>query len=485
MPQQTTSDSNEIGEALVLAGLAVALWKGLEYITGGSKTEESQRLVQEANALYERGEIKGALEKLGKAIEKDKQNALAYNQIAWFLATDASTLPPSAARTQELQQAFNYATRAVELETNPKIKGNYHDTLAEVYFQTGQYDEAIVEFKRALALAPDLDKQDSAYPANFRLGICYQAKNNLTAAREAFLRAIADGTQNPFVYGALGDVCFNLGSYHEAVQYYAQVPTLGAKWQFPDAQFARQWMANVLVNAGSAYYHLGNLPEWKRMNEHARQFDHASPYPLANLASERARQSDATGMRQYLEAAMPLLIVERDQALISFFKTEPNFEPYRAMVYQLLLGHQKISPREFAEWRTAQNAAPAKKISKPARPRRKSSAAPANVTYNIHGVTESTLVIGDENRVRVQTNTSDARANALQTIRAAIEKSDLSALKKQDALHYVEQLGRALATPASAQRTEAIARYTEKLQAEVQGTSVLPLLGGPLGELLP
>ncbi len=467
MPQQTSSDSNEFGEALVLAGLALALWKGLEYVSGSSKTEESQRLVQEANALYERGEIKSAIEKLGKAIEKDKQNALAYNQIAWFLATNASTLPPSEARTNELQQAFNYATRAVELETNPQVKGNYYDTLAEVYFQNGQYDEAIVEFKRALTLAPDLDKTDSAYPANFRLGICYQAKNNLTAAREAFLRAIADGTQNPFVYGALGDTCFNLGSYHEAVQYYTQVPTLGSKWKFPDSQFARQWMANVLVNAGSAYYHLGNLAEWKRMNEHARQFDPASPYPLANLASERARSSDATGMRQYLEAAMPLLIVERDQALISFFKTEPNFEPYRAMVYQLLLGHQKISPREFAEWRTAQNATP-----------------PANVTYNIHGVTASTLVIGDENRVRVQTNKSDARADALQTIRTAIETGDLSALKKQDALHYVEQLGRALASPDSPQRSEAIARYKEKLQAEVQGTAVAKVIGGPLGSLM-
>ncbi|HWE03192.1 MAG TPA: hypothetical protein VG326_12350 [Tepidisphaeraceae bacterium] len=98
------------------------------------------------------------LEKLGKKNEADalfaecyeKQQKLCirfpdsanqHNQIAWLAAKC----------DRQLDAALEHARRAVELM--PK-RTSYIDTLAEVYFMRGQYDEAIVEMKKCVAIEP-------------------------------------------------------------------------------------------------------------------------------------------------------------------------------------------------------------------------------------------------------------------------------------------------------------------------------------------
>lgn len=69
------------------------------------------------------------------------QSAARHNQVAWLAAECG----------RELDNALSHARRAVELEPT---KTAYLDTLAETHFKRGEYDDAITQIKKCIALEP-------------------------------------------------------------------------------------------------------------------------------------------------------------------------------------------------------------------------------------------------------------------------------------------------------------------------------------------
>ena len=80
-----------------------------------------------------------------RIIQMDPAQSLAYNNLAWYLAT---------APYEELRdpsRAIHLAKRAVELEPSPM----YLDTLAEAYYANGQYDKAVKVIEEAISNAKE------------------------------------------------------------------------------------------------------------------------------------------------------------------------------------------------------------------------------------------------------------------------------------------------------------------------------------------
>lgn len=90
--------------------------------------EESRSNWAEAEANYR------------KAIELNRSNSIALNNLAWTLATHTNG---------NLDEALSFAQLAVELNRN---EASFYDTLGWIYFKKGLLSQAIESFKRAVAL---------------------------------------------------------------------------------------------------------------------------------------------------------------------------------------------------------------------------------------------------------------------------------------------------------------------------------------------
>jgi Zn-dependent protease with chaperone function len=150
------------GLAVYLVGLALVGTVGYLYQVGviGDKLDEYLRLralknlvqIEPNNALwrfdlgtllFQRNNLKQAVEELKLALELDPKNPEILNNLAWILATskEQSYFQPG--------QALVFAERAAQASPKPHIL----DTLAEAYHVNGMQEEALATAERALAAA--------------------------------------------------------------------------------------------------------------------------------------------------------------------------------------------------------------------------------------------------------------------------------------------------------------------------------------------
>jgi len=80
-----------------------------------------------------------------RIIQMDPSQSMAYNNLAWYLATAPYE------KLRDPLRAIQLAKRAVELEPSPM----YLDTLAEAYYANGQYDKAVRIIEKAISNAKE------------------------------------------------------------------------------------------------------------------------------------------------------------------------------------------------------------------------------------------------------------------------------------------------------------------------------------------
>jgi Tfp pilus assembly protein PilF len=166
------------------------------------------------DAFLNRHDARGALGHAQKAADLDDQNAEAAHLVALIYLYFCATSSPEDCR---LPEAERYARRAVAAKSDFREAQNtlgvvlvqekkYDDAVAvlkplaadilyptpwdawgnlgQAYLEKGQVDEAIDALRKSIAAQPEF------CVGNYRLGLAYEKKGDLHAAREALSRAV-------------------------------------------------------------------------------------------------------------------------------------------------------------------------------------------------------------------------------------------------------------------------------------------------------
>jgi serine/threonine protein kinase/tetratricopeptide (TPR) repeat protein len=176
--------------------------------------------------------IQSALDYFDQALKADPKFALAFTGIA-----DASLRMYAFKKDNFWTQRALTAAQAAE-QINDKLP-EVHTVLGSAYNATGKYSEAVVELKRAIALAPS---SDEAYR---RLGAAYLASGDYAHAVEAFQKAVNLNSYFWVNQNALGDAYFQSGDYPKALQAFQQVTVLA-----PDMDAGYENIGNVYAQQG-------------------------------------------------------------------------------------------------------------------------------------------------------------------------------------------------------------------------------------------
>lgn len=97
------------------------------------------------SARQAKGEYDWAISNFNKAIEADDTFALAYNNLAWILATCPDD------QIRDAEKAFQHGTKACELTGFQNAE--FLDTLAAAHAEAGQFEQAVQHAKQAVELA--------------------------------------------------------------------------------------------------------------------------------------------------------------------------------------------------------------------------------------------------------------------------------------------------------------------------------------------
>lgn len=96
-------------------------------------------------------------------------------------------------------------------KSDPKSPANWVN-LGWVYFQQGQYNQALAQYKKAMDLDPNY------YPAHYNLGLAYMQVKKYDLAAESLKKAVSIEKKSGAAYLNLGVSYNQLGKYDEAIK---------------------------------------------------------------------------------------------------------------------------------------------------------------------------------------------------------------------------------------------------------------------------
>ncbi|HEV2420281.1 MAG TPA: tetratricopeptide repeat protein [Candidatus Acidoferrales bacterium] len=222
-------------------------------------------------------DIQSALDYFSQAVAKDPSFALAYSGVA------EASLRMYGIKKDSFwtDKALGAAEQAKAL--NDKLP-EVHFALGSTYSETGKYDQAVVELKRATVLAPNSDE------AYLRLGDAYLQSGNAPAALQAFQKAIQ---LNPYFWtnqDELGNAYFQQADYTKALEAFHQITVLA-----PDIDVGYENIGNVYLQQGKykdciPYYQkaLQIEPYWTTYSNLGTAYFFLKQYPDAAAAYEKA-----------------------------------------------------------------------------------------------------------------------------------------------------------------------------------------------------
>jgi len=223
----------------------------------------------------------------------------------------AKKMPNDASSYHNLGNAYNKMGRLDEAITEYKkalaIAPNFvmaHCHLGVAYYKKGMFDEAIAEYKKTLAIAPNF------VMAHCHLGIAYAKKGMFDEAIAECNKALSINPSYIQAYNNLGFIYANKGMVDKAISVYKQVLTIAPNF------------ALAHLNLGNTYRKKGELD--KAITEYKRAIAIKPDYVKAhnNLA-----------VAYYDKGNYKLAIVHCDKALELRYSVNPKFlellKPYR------------------------------------------------------------------------------------------------------------------------------------------------------------
>lgn len=357
-----SDDSNDIGATFSVVGLAAAaagIWSLFNQAqNSNSNHNHNQREIEQEFAqacqFMQQGQYQQAISIFFSILQKNPSHAPTYGYLAWIYAI----------HNYELDQALEFANRAIELAQTDWDRICFMDTLAEVHAHRGEIDRAINLSFQFLQSMQQLNQVIQSPVTYFRLAWCYQSQQDFNAVYGFLQQALAINGLGAGDYAIAGDICQAMGFsciqnelYHHAIthlnngknQYETSMAI--ANNQGVDDNWFRFKLSETFNNLGVAFYFLEDFKNGYAAYQSAYNYYPYNPYPPINLAMLAALQNDKQLMRYWLEIGIPLIADNppfwQAAHLISIIIHDQDFEAYRSEVLGMLLAQNKISPSEY------------------------------------------------------------------------------------------------------------------------------------------
>jgi tetratricopeptide (TPR) repeat protein len=274
-------------------------------------------------ALVERGDFDAARDAFQKAVELDPTRVVYHKNLALTkrfksddpqlavmeeLARNVSVpereqidlqfaLGKAYADLKQHDRSFQHLRRAIELKPD---YAEAHYTLGYALAEQGKLDDAVVYYRRALALAPNANGHNN-------LGTTLEKQNKLDDAAAQFRRALELEPQHATAHYNLGNNLRVKGRYEEAIAHFKQ--SIAGR---PDS-------ADAWNNMGIALAEHGNLDEARDAYQKAVELDPTRVVHHKNLAHTKRFKSDDPQLAVMEELARNLVSVpEHEQIDLQF-----------------------------------------------------------------------------------------------------------------------------------------------------------------------
>ena len=152
--------------------------------------------------LYNRAQVKAKLDKLDEAIS-DYHFANEYLTDTNYKFNALFNRGNCLRRKGDLDDSIKDLIGAVQLKPE---NASAHNNLGLSYFEKEDYEDALNEFKKAIALKPHVLHYNNRGLALYHIG-------NLQDAKKDFDAALEKNNDDPFVYFNRGNVYMNLGEF--------------------------------------------------------------------------------------------------------------------------------------------------------------------------------------------------------------------------------------------------------------------------------
>ena len=188
---------------------------------------EAQELFDQANALYESGQLEQAAEAYRRSIEIQPGRSEAHNNLGNTLL-----------RLGKAREAIEAFDRALQLQPDNQ-QALYNRAIA--LHNLGQFEAAVESYRRAVTLDP-------AFSAAWNnLGTSLQRLGKLSEALECLLRAVALTPDSPAAHNNLGTALQSVNRFEEAYECFRRAVELN-----PDSAEAHNNLGNALRKLGQS-----------------------------------------------------------------------------------------------------------------------------------------------------------------------------------------------------------------------------------------
>ncbi|AKD01851.1 tetratricopeptide repeat protein [Pontibacter korlensis] len=139
-----------------------------------AQTDSMDDMIKQGIELYDQGDYAGAVAKYEEALKLDKKNPVLNYELAMAYAA-----------MNDLPNAIKYSEVVIKGKgVRPDLRAQAHGTKANSLDLQGKPDQAVKEYKKAIALAPDF------YLLYFNLGLTLYNQQKYAEAEEALVKAV-------------------------------------------------------------------------------------------------------------------------------------------------------------------------------------------------------------------------------------------------------------------------------------------------------